>query len=187
MLTRSQVNALGVLLVPLIPVVLLYLLFKDQNFFNLSGTSKYVFSAGGPIAAYTAITWFAMREARKLWSNEANEAYVGQWDFAAKSPTGKSGNGTCTISEAGGDLKVNGTFKESNVPQTIWQAEFAIASGNRLVYLSELPTNTGGSFLNVVTLVVSKSDRRKITEMTGSWVGWKDTVKRGDVIFIRKT
>ena len=49
-----------IVLIPLIPVVLLYLLFERQNYFELHDAAKGVVAVG-PIAAYVVIVSLAYR------------------------------------------------------------------------------------------------------------------------------
>jgi hypothetical protein len=180
-------TAMGVFLLPLVPVLLLYWLFKELNFFELTGGPQWVLKAGGPVAAYCWLLWFAVKNVGKLWSNDANEAFIGKWVFESKSPTGKIGTGVCLVEEKNGDLTISGTFSEVGKNRTNWSAEFAIAGSSRLIYLTSLPTNTGGTFLNVVTLSVEKFEKNIARKLTGSWIAWNDEIKRGEMIMERET
>jgi hypothetical protein len=57
---KAIIGYASLVLIPMIPVFLLYWAFKDQNLLKLNGWSSYLF-ASGPIAAYVLIAYFGTK------------------------------------------------------------------------------------------------------------------------------
>jgi hypothetical protein len=185
-LSNNHLTALGAFLVPLIPVILLYWLFSEQNYFDLKGGAKYALSAGGPIAAYFILVRLALYQAPKLFSSPLNDSVIGDWTFVSKSSSGKSAKGTASIAAEGGDLVVRGSFREGGQTLETWRSDAALVNSGSMVYLLNLPT-AEGTFLNFVTLNLSRDKKGNVMVMSGSWHALRDVLKRGEIEFRRKS
>ena len=171
-------------LVPLIPVILLYWLFADLNYFDLEGTAKFVVSAGGPVAAYVFITWLALTQGPKVWMNPLNRDIIGEWEFTSTSSNKHQAKGKCIIEDKNGNLQLSGQFKEGDFTTSSWQSDVALCGGANMMYMHNLVTEKG-TFLNIVNLNVSFDDKGKANKMIGHWHGFRDDLKRGEIIYNR--
>jgi hypothetical protein len=185
-LSVNHLTALGAFLLPLIPVVILYWLFREQNFFDLKGGARFALSTGGPIGAYIVLLWLALNEGRKLFSSPLNDAVVGEWTFISRSSSGKTAKGVASITPEGGDLVVRGNFREGGHTQGTWRSDAALVNSGSMVYMVNLPT-AEGTFLNFVTLHLSRDNRGRVISMGGSWHALRDVLKRGEIEFRRRT
>ena len=105
---------LMLVIIPMVPVMVLYLTFGSTNYFGLDGWIKGVL-ASGPIGAYFFMLHIGFRYFRDLMLDvyperiaEA-ERYVGEWDFESETlPSKKSARGLLVAGLQGGQLAISG-------------------------------------------------------------------------------
>lgn len=178
-------NALIVFIGPLIPVALLYWLFGQINYFGLEGLARNAVSAGGPIAAYVFLFWYAPRQLRGLCISENADRVAGEWHFEAESSHGRSASGSCRIVNRAGELEVSGTYEEGGYPGTSWASEFAVVNGSRLVFLANVET-AAGTFKSIAHLHLTDFDGKRFRKLKGNWESFQNEKrKRGGMTFTR--
>ncbi len=100
-------------LIPLVPVVLLYWFFGEQNYFNWEGISKGIVAAG-PIAAYFVMVYYGKQYADLALVNFGLRSGVatdilGQWTFESETiQSGKTSTGEFSITIRNGQLTMAG-------------------------------------------------------------------------------
>lgn len=176
-----------ILLLPLVPVVLLYMLFEKQNYFELQNTAKGLV-ATGPIAAYVVIVWIAYRIYFKI-----SPSFIGfdarldqlcdNWTFVSTSNGGHTRQGDCNITKERQQLVINGNFKEGDRIVGIWEGELTGLRGNNFLMVYSLQ-ETGKS--NLYGLVQVPFGDAAAQQMSGIWsvVGRSDL--EGTITYTRK-
>jgi hypothetical protein len=104
-------------MIPLVPVVLLYIRFQDANFFGLQNWPRGVV-ASGPIAAYVFMLYYGFNRiftglVRLTTSDlyKVPEEYIGNWHCESLTrKSGKSSSGTLTGFMRAGMLGFRGTL-----------------------------------------------------------------------------
>lgn len=176
-----------ILLLPLVPVVLLYMLFEKQNYFELHDTAK-TFLATGPIAAYVAIVWIAYKIYFKISPSFAGfDARLDQlcdnWRFVSTSKGGHVRQGDCTIIKDRQQLVINGNFKEAEKIVGVWEGELTGLRGNNFLMVYSLHETGKPNLYGLVQVPVSDATGQ---EMSGIWtvVGRSDL--EGTITYTRK-
>lgn len=139
------------LLLPLLPAVLLYVLFGELNSAGVQWSEAYAVQLGGPVAAYVIVLLIAWLIYKKLYVLENPlepllEALEGKWHLKSKSrETGRNAQSETTIVLDDGALRIDGgTFfsvtedgsKGDSIGQ--WHADMAVSDGRRLKYFYTL-------------------------------------------------
>ncbi|UCC73643.1 MAG: hypothetical protein JSV86_03505 [Gemmatimonadota bacterium] len=178
----------ALLLLPLVPVTLLYYFFSGQNYFELKDVAKGIV-ATGPIAAYVAIVFIGWKIFRELPGtvfslSPAIRDLPGQWTFRSESSHGTVREGSCQIVRKGFGLVFDGNFREAGKHVGDWKSEIVHAWHNRLFMfyeLSELKADEVERFEGVSTLTFGTPP---ISQMSGTWnVVGKD--KCGTIVYSR--
>src|SRR5262249_55833263 len=133
------------LLLPIVPVVLLYFFFEKQNYFELQATAKGIV-ASGPVAAYVGIILIGWNIYRKLGSTEdpGLEHLAGDWTISSTSGNGYQGTGNCYIQYDRGELTISGDFRSEELHESgTWDCEMAKVKNNRLLMAYSLTTIRG--------------------------------------------
>lgn len=165
------------LLLPAVPVLVFYAVFKDQNYFELNNAARGIV-ATGPIAAYVALVVMGWRLYKQLSSlffplGPFEEKLIGTaWDFTATSYHGTHRKGSLKIAQdARGALSLTGSFKaEDGRDVGAWESTMTHAEDGRLqvVYdLDDLGKGALESSTGMLSLITSPRDR---TRMSGTWV-----------------
>lgn len=196
MLSWSEIIRLSVaFLLPLIPVTLLYLLFKDLNTFGLEGGLKYVVQAGGPIASYFAILNYLFSYIKSMSPvykkaqsvKEIANLVVGDWDFEAKSFDSDRATGSCRISFDQNDIVIRGSFRQHGKATTDWESKYCRLKTDQFFYAYELRT-TQGRYIGHTTIVLPERGskyKKKLNVMEGTWVSSGAISTYGDIRFYR--
>ncbi|MEI8281915.1 MAG: hypothetical protein WCG75_05890 [Armatimonadota bacterium] len=178
---------LAVFLVPLIPVVILYVFFAGQNFFALEGFVKGVV-ATGPIAAYFALVYVALRVWEKTGGSsgipkELTSQYIGQWRFESESSHQTQLRGTCIISESNGRVAMNGRIEKDGHVMGTWNSAAVVLddTGMYIVYNFNETTPEVKYTRGVVEAVYNPATK----QLDGSWVTMGENSKSGIVNYTR--
>lgn len=126
-------------LIPVIPVVVLYVLFEQYNVFEFQDAPGGV-KAFGPIGAYLVLLWLALRNRRMLEVRLGDDErrFLGSWELTSRSRHGHEANGQCRITEEGDALCLAGTFAESATLTSTWRSTMAQLQNGRLLVVYEL-------------------------------------------------
>lgn len=176
-----------ILLIPLIPVVLLYLLFEKQNYFELQDAAKGLV-AMGPIAAYLVIVGLAYRIYFKISpSFEGYDARLdlicGTWDFVSTSKSDHVRQGFCSITKNKRQLVISGNFKEGAKMVGTWQGELMGLDGNTFLMVYSLQQTGKENLYGLVQAAIADGNDK---EISGIWsvVGRSDL--EGSIIYTRR-
>lgn len=182
---RRLVAWILIWLVPIIPIVVLYLLFEEYNVFEFQDAPGGL-KAFGPIGAYLVLVWLAMRNRRLLEVRLGDDErrLLGSWELISRSWHGHHAAGTCRITEDDNMLCLAGTFTESSELTSTWRSTIARLDHSQLLVVYELNDRERNlSSEGLMKLIVDNTDRP--ARLEGDWaiVGREGT--RGTVAFTR--
>lgn len=181
---------LFILLVPLIPVVLLYLLFDKQNYFQLQDVASGIFIVG-PIGIYLVLVKFGSQiflnlpEAPGI-SRKVLETLCGDWAFESISTNGHVRTGNCKIECVQDQLTLTGTFKDAGKTVGTWKSELAGVRENNflLVYSLHQIGGGGGTVYGLVQIpLIAVAHSR----LEGTWNVVGEAGQEGSIIYTRKS
>lgn len=114
------------LLLPLVPVALLYWFFGEQNYFELQDTARGIVALG-PIAAYVALVgigWrlFASVESTLDPRHSALPHLPGEWAIESISRHGTTYKGTARIRCSGARISLDGDFYKDGSRVGAWES-----------------------------------------------------------------
>jgi len=190
--------------IPLIPILVLYLLFGKMNYFGLEGWVKGLV-ASGPIAAYL----FMLHVGYRMFTNLMNQVYpfeiaeiekfVGIWQFKSTTlQSGKNASGRMVASLSHGQLAFSGTLygeedkafggAEKAFGETI--SEFCHVDPERrlfrMLYRAQtLDKEAKLTPQDCLCYLVVEYDQSKPTKMTGHWLQITDGDFNGNITFVR--
>lgn len=173
MTNRTTVAWLFVILIPLIPVFILYYFFQNQNYFELT-ESRFGIYALGPIAAYVGLVlvgWYAyMRLERtgRLISPYFREL-LGEWEMESTSTHKTVGKGKFQIDDKDGKLGISGNWQEGGVDIAQWESEFTGLRDHTLYIYYEMRQTKEGDYKNLEGMCRLNFGSKPITEMKGIW------------------
>ena len=178
------------LLLPLIPVVVLYIIFAGQNYFELKDTTRGIVAIG-PIAAYVAIVilgWKVMVgiEKESHPSSPLLDELIGEWTLKSKSIHETPGKGKCFIENDRGALVINGDLSENGENQGTWKSEMTLVKGHNLYifYTMTQISDLGSKKLDgICTLTFGASP---INLMQGTWIIVGVSNMAGEMTLTRK-
>lgn len=140
-----------IILLPLLPAVLLYMLFGELNSAGVQWTGTYAVQLGGPVAAYVSVLVIAWRIYKKLYVlvnplESILRGLEGNWHIESKTGTSgrKAQSGTKIVLDDGALRIDGGTFfsvaadGSKGDPIGQWSAEMAVSDGRRLKYFYTL-------------------------------------------------
>jgi hypothetical protein len=169
-------------LIPLFPVISLYQLFQNQNFFQLDGVPKGLV-ASGPVAAYVVFVYVGWKifeqvsrqrnfELGVAPSQQLADQLVGNWDFTSRSSVHKRElTGEARIRFNNGVLRLNGVFQENRTPIGNWTSESAqVVDSSVLVVVYDMEEIKNGEFQKYRGVCTFQLSTSPITEMIGFWV-----------------
>ena len=162
------------LLGPLVPVLILYLIFEQANYFRLEDTARGIV-ATGPIAAYVAMVWLGWTMYKRvsnitLVSSAALKQVIGRWTFEAESGHGTKRGGHCTITAPGGILTIEGSFIEDGMPVGEWRSQMARLTDSELSIVYTLTELRGGASKSSRAVCTLHFDPVSVSPMKGAWV-----------------
>lgn len=165
---------IALLLLPLLPVVILYVIFDQANYFKLEDTARGIV-ATGPIAAYVALVWLGWVIYKKVsnitvTSSAALKQVLGRWRFEAVSAHGTTRSGQCSITNPGGVITINGSFMENGQPVGDWRSQMAQLSDSELAVVYNLTEVRDGHEESSKALCTLHFDPESVSPMTGRWV-----------------
>jgi hypothetical protein len=176
-----------ILLLPLVPVVLLYMLFEKQNYFELHDTAKGLVAVG-PIAAYVAIVGLATSIYSKISPSFAGldpqlDELCGDWKFVSTSTDGLSRVGDCFINKKGQQLVVTGTFKEGDKTVGGWRGELTGLRDNNFLMVYSLQEFGHDNLYGLVQVPFTAATAQ---EMSGTWSVVGRSGLEGTITYTRK-
>lgn len=179
----------ALLILPLLPVTLLYLLFRELNYFELTDTARGV-ATTGPIAAYIAVVWFGSRLFEQVVSItpvsvRSLRKLRGAWDFESKSSNNTLRKGTCDITLKFGLLEVAGTFSDAGRVVGSWNSVMTRVEENRMYMVYTLTEGKDGREELSRGVSTLSFDSSSITSMTGQWSLVGRESRLGSVTFTR--
>ncbi len=162
-----------VLLVPLVPVVLLYLFFQNQNYFELKDAATGIYALG-PIAAYIGLVLIGWRiysglEKSGRFESPYLKELLGEWEMTSKSVHGTKGSGQFQIDEENGQLNVTGSMREEGQDFAQWKSEIASLKDRTLYIYYTMSQLKGASHIDLNGMCRLSIARRPIKEMEGQW------------------
>jgi hypothetical protein len=177
------------MVVPVLPVALIYRWFDDQNYFNLQYAAKGIVAVG-PIAAYVVMVWLGWKiwgqvSARERRLREQLEPFLGSWQFTALSSHGNERSGTCTFEDVDGEMSVSGDFCEGMAQVGTWSSEMVWRRDAVLciVYtLREIRDEKEQRAEGLVRVIAGGS---KIDTMLGTWAVVGADAQAGTIKFLR--
>jgi hypothetical protein len=177
------------LLLPLIPVFLLYAFFEGQNYFELQQTAKGIV-ATGPIAAYVFIVGLGWRIYLKLIketlsASPALEELPGHWKFRSISSHGTAREGNCYISNERGRLVLNGDFQEDGKQAGLWNSEVTQIKGNKLIVVYSLQELKEGKPVKFDGLSTVSFGAPPVSRMRGIWIVVGEADMSGSIEYTR--
>lgn len=178
---------LMLLLAPLIPVVIVYVIFDQANYFKLEDTARGIV-ATGPIAAYVALVLVGVTVYRRLFniaqvSSAALKQVKGQWTFVTKSAHATERAGRCTIGTVGGQLTVNGTFVQDDERVGDWNSVMARLTDSELTVVYNLSEIRDGEVKGSQGLLTLYFDPKSVSPMKGRWVAVGEAGAHGSITF----
>ena len=162
------------LLLPLIPVVVLYIVFAGQNYFELKDAARGIVAVG-PIAAYVAIVmlgWRAMvgiqKEARS--SNPLPDELSGERIFKSQSIHDTPRKGNCFIENDLGALVITGNLSENGENLGTWKSEMTLVKDHNLYifYTMTQIKDAGSKKLDGICNLTFGAP--PINQMQGTWI-----------------
>ncbi|HLP48830.1 MAG TPA: hypothetical protein VK469_23015 [Candidatus Kapabacteria bacterium] len=180
-----------VIVVPLIPVILLYAIFSRLNYFELKDTARGIVAIG-PIAAYFVFLCFdlgAMMKLSKITDFSISEKIVneikGQWVTESKSIHGNHGSGECSIQSVNGQLVINGHMTENTEIYGSWESKITAMKENKLYIIYSLDqVREENNRLDGVCILIC--DPSPINEMRGKWTVIGKERMTGEITFKKK-
>jgi len=170
------------LLLPMIPVVLLYTFFAGQNYFELKDAARGMVAVG-PIAAYVTLVligWRIYMKVSKTFSSSepALNDLPGKWYFTARSGHGTTREGNCMIENVLGHLVISGDFRENGEHVGNWTSEMTHLKGNNLYMVYTLEELKAGKIERVDGLCRLSFGTLPVSRMSGTWavVGQEEMV-----------
>jgi len=181
-------------LVPLIPAVVLFWLFRDLNFAEMSQAGEVSLKLGGPAALYVVVVLIALRLAGTLLApgdplHGLKAELVGRWDMTSKSGySGSIATSTCAFTLDESELRLSGGqfVTEGNEVGT-WKPEKVFLGQDGLAYLYEL-TVVGENTAEWRGLVDLNFDREngKVAALRGTWSVVGPKFHNGVVTFLKR-
>lgn len=176
-----------ILLLPLVPVVLLYMLFEKQNYFELQDTAKGIVAVG-PIAAYVVIVGMATTIYSRISPSFAGldpqlDEICGDWTFVSTSTGGNIRKGDCFIKKKGQQLVVTGTFNEGDNPVGGWNGELTGLRDNNFLMVYSLREIGHENLYGLVRVPFSTATTQK---MSGTWSVVGRSELEGTITYTRK-
>lgn len=201
----------AVLLVPLIPAVILYLLFETDNFAAYQDEIPGI-ELGGPIAAYFILMIAGDRIFRGLfdiqeqdpeleeiisnyrdYENVATELQ-GEWEFTTafrQSPEAEQEEtrGNTRVQKSRYRLRMDGDWLDENGNlQGQWWAKQVFLDEQELVYLFNVPDrdNPGSQLNGLGRVAIQRDSNGHVAKLQGTW-NVLGRPARGDITFTPKT
>lgn len=191
---RRSVGVWAVLLLlPMVPVVIFYVVFADQNYFELKEAARGVVTTG-PIAAYFALVWLGWRIYRQVSSLIAPldplvKRLVGtSWRFEATSFHDTHRKGEFAIGEGNlGELCLSGRFQRPDGTDIgSWKSTMTRCENNELQVVYALKDLSGATEQDTTgMLTMQLDDGKEPTRMTGNWVVVGRGEAHGDLVCTR--
>jgi hypothetical protein len=172
-----------VLLLPVVPVIALYLLFEKQNYFELHDTTKGLV-AMGPIAAYVFMVGIGYRIYFKIADFDPRlDQLCGNWRFVSTSLGSHTRNGTCAITKVRQQLVVNGDFNEGGQIIGTWKGELTGVSNDNFLMVYSLRQPGTEILYGLVTVPLGAATA---DSMSGIWSVVGKAELEGTIIYTRK-
>ncbi len=178
-----------IFLVPALPVVLFYVLFDRQNYFDLENAAKGVV-ASGPIAAYVFLVYLAAHLFQRISGitedvSPLQAKILGDWHFTATSFHGTARKGSCTFEVTRGQLCVSGSFMDGDKNVGNWRSTMARLSQQQLDFVYRLSDFRGGEPEESTGLISLHLDPADLSCMSGNWAVLGRAEAIGDVTLKR--
>jgi len=186
---------LTIVVVPLIPVVVLYLLFDRLNFFFLQDPSR-TMVIFGPIGAYLVIMHLAFRYYLILSAKSGPDGsrvpkeLLGVWTFKSTTNTsGKVATGDLNTTIKDGQLHLSVVLKgESDEPFAVATSDFCLYHENRLQFIYQIrgfDSDLKEAFLAECTCNAVRANDAPLT-LRGPWQRIGDGHEAGKVTMIKR-
>ena len=167
------------------PVIVFYLIFNDQNYFELEDAARGIV-ATGPIAAYIALVLVGARINKQISAlthplTEAEEKLVGtKWTFESHSQK-EDRTGSFEISDERGRLSIEGSFKKDGRDVGSWQSTMAQCESSQLKIVYNLSDAGKEQVRNSTGMVTLSRDANDPDAMSGPWAVIGDDTALGDM------
>jgi hypothetical protein len=173
-------------LVPALPVIAFYVLFSQQNYFELQQSARGIV-ASGPIAAYVALVWIAWEIYKRIAALTVPELphidkLTGGWRFTASSYHGSKRQGRFNLFEQGGDLRLSGTFELDGKNIGHWKSTMTCLEENELSVVYSLEELRSGQNKMSRGMFVVHFDPEALDRLEGTWVVLGESEAHGDIV-----
>lgn len=155
---------------PLVPVIILYIIFDQQNYFQLQGIWRNVLAAG-PIGAYIFVYWHGWIVFEKLGRvRKIPVAILGEWYFETNitGSNDKNLHGRVVISNLHGELQLRGEYMRGDAFIGSIHSKFACWRSGHLYY-SYVLTITDEDEPQVVEGVCETTHNITRRTLQGNW------------------
>lgn len=189
---RSVIIWAALIVVPLIPVIALYWLFRELNYFELADAARGLV-ATGPIAAYVAIVAIGTRTYFKLnrlpaLDERALKRVLGTWSFEARSSHQTIRHGAAHVTEDRGQIFLNGTLCDEEDSQVgSWESTMAQLQSQRLSFVYNLREARDGKEEASTALCMLSLDPNTPSLMRGRWIVMGRNEALGEITYSRKS
>jgi len=109
----------------------------------------------------------------------------GNWIYSSEASSGDTAAGDCTITLAGNQLVLSGTYKVNGVLVGTWSTEMTRLRENRILFYYVLRDKSPGHGLSDAVSVLL-FDPQNLAEMVGDWILVGKESRQGSVRFTRK-
>lgn len=109
----------------------------------------------------------------------------GRWSYASESSSGDTATGDCTITLAGNQLVLSGTYHLNGDLVGTWSTEMTRLRENRILFYYVLRDKSPGHGLSDAVSVLL-FDPQDLEEMVGDWIVVGQESRQGSVKFRRK-
>jgi hypothetical protein len=134
-------------LVPLVPVLVIYDLYGEQNYFGLDQWVKGMV-ATGPIAAYVFLLWLNWKIITAIARDfgqplsdglEVPDGLLGDWRYISSTSNDTERKGRCTISVVGSRLILHGSYRnEQDEYYGDWESSLAGVEAGYLYFVYDI-------------------------------------------------
>lgn len=183
----------ALVLIPVLPVVVFYAVFADQNYFELKNAARGVVTTG-PIAAYIAIVWLGLRIFKQVSSivpslGPLEAKLVGtSWTFKATSFHKTQRQGEFRISEDDGQLSMSGTFQtEDGHNVGAWESTMTDCEDSRLTVVYSLSDQRGPTVDTSTGMLQLFADGDDPRRLSGTWVVLGREEAHGEIVCTKDT
>lgn len=188
MVDRKVVELGAAVLLSLIPAVILYMVFQEENVAEFVKGSEGI-KLGGPAALFFIVFVTSLRYLRRKIDDKLaslKQELAGKWKVTALSSGQHSATSNCEITVHDGEIALSGgQYMDDATPVGTWSVDCLFLSSNRFAYLYDLK-ETGGtqkSWKGLVDMNLSRNNGK--IALKGSWESIGPEYKSGTISYVK--